>query len=204
MLKNFYRIANLRFYFQLWKEWKRGTYGVLISSNDKRSFQMSVVGPKPNNNSDQSQRTQTIQWANQNSKQTHVTDAKRGEKSRQMSHNLVLFYIWLDDWVARVFLTNRVAWSKTKPCTNYFGHSNITLSNTYNEYKVKWYETSKRWFLSWQIKLLELRRDVGLRFLERAYQESHITINNLIQAVNARLVIWLFEGEESGTGSAFS
>lgn len=41
--------------------------------------------------------------------------------------------------------------------------------------------------MSWQIKLLELRRDVGLRFLERAFQESHITINNLIQAVNARL-----------------
>ncbi|KAJ7333136.1 DAZ interacting zinc finger protein 3 [Desmophyllum pertusum] len=38
-----------------------------------------------------------------------------------------------------------------------------------------------------EIKLLELRRDVGLRFLERAYQESHITINNLIQAVNARI-----------------
>ena len=42
-------------------------------------------------------------------------------------------------------------------------------------------------YFSWQIKLLELRRDVGLRFLERAFQESHITINNLIQAVNARL-----------------
>lgn len=38
-----------------------------------------------------------------------------------------------------------------------------------------------------EIKLLELRRDVGLRFLERAYQESHITINNLLQAVNARI-----------------
>ena len=42
-------------------------------------------------------------------------------------------------------------------------------------------------YFSLQIKLLELRRDVGLRFLERAFQESHITINNLIQAVNARL-----------------
>ncbi|EDO28390.1 predicted protein, partial [Nematostella vectensis] len=29
------------------------------------------------------------------------------------------------------------------------------------------------------VKLLELRRDVGLRFLERAYQESHITLTNL-------------------------
>lgn len=38
-----------------------------------------------------------------------------------------------------------------------------------------------------EVKLLELRRDVGLRFLERAFQESHITINNLIQAVNARI-----------------
>lgn len=41
-------------------------------------------------------------------------------------------------------------------------------------------------FFACQIKLLELRRDVGLRFLERAYQESHVTINNLMQAVNAR------------------
>ncbi|XP_067046074.1 E3 ubiquitin-protein ligase TTC3-like isoform X3 [Acropora muricata] len=38
-----------------------------------------------------------------------------------------------------------------------------------------------------EIKLLELRRDVGLRFLERAYQESHVTINNLIKAANARV-----------------
>ncbi|XP_032234867.2 E3 ubiquitin-protein ligase TTC3 isoform X2 [Nematostella vectensis] len=30
-----------------------------------------------------------------------------------------------------------------------------------------------------EVKLLELRRDVGLRFLERAYQESHITLTNL-------------------------
>ncbi|XP_031566382.1 E3 ubiquitin-protein ligase TTC3-like, partial [Actinia tenebrosa] len=34
-----------------------------------------------------------------------------------------------------------------------------------------------------EVKLLELRRDVGLRFLERAMHEAHLTINNLLEAL---------------------
>lgn len=95
--------------------------------------------------------------------------------------------------MARVFLTNHGALLSTpnfKP-----------LHIICNEYKVSSTRQVSDDF-SWQIKLLELRRDVGLRFLERAFQESHITINNLLQAVNARLVTWLFDGESEGECAA--
>lgn len=95
--------------------------------------------------------------------------------------------------MARVFLTNHGALLSTP--------SFKPLHIICNEYKVSSTRQVSDDF-SWQIKLLELRRDVGLRFLERAFQESHITINNLLQAVNARLVTWLFDGESEGECAA--
>ena len=49
---------------------------------------MSVVKPKPNYPSSQSRRKQITQWTNQNLKQIHVTDAKRG-KTRASESGLV-------------------------------------------------------------------------------------------------------------------
>ena len=49
---------------------------------------MSVVKPNQSNYPSQSQQTQIIQWTNQNSKQIHVTSAKRG-KTRASKSQLV-------------------------------------------------------------------------------------------------------------------
>jgi len=40
---------------------------------------MSIIKPKPSKYPSQSQQTQITQWTNQNSKQLHVTSAKRGK-----------------------------------------------------------------------------------------------------------------------------
>ena len=62
------------------------------------------------NYSSQSQETQITQWTNQNSKQIHVTGAKRGKTCDRFE-----FYFWLVEKVARDFLTNpREKRSKTK------------------------------------------------------------------------------------------
>ena len=60
------------------------------------------------NHPGQSQRTQTIQWANQNSKQIHVAGAKRGENVHGRVTIGFGFTSWLVEKVARVFLNQSV------------------------------------------------------------------------------------------------
>ena len=62
------------------------------------------VSEKPNqsNYSSQSQRTHTIQWINQNSKQLHVAEKSAGKRV-QVNHDWFWFYFWLDEKVARIF-----------------------------------------------------------------------------------------------------
>ncbi len=71
----------------------------VLTSNCKSSFQLSVANPKPKSNrvhSGQSQRTQTIQWTNQNSKQIHVACRKRGKMC--VSESRLVLILLLVGW----------------------------------------------------------------------------------------------------------
>ena len=75
----------------------------------KGRFQLSVIKELKTKKSpwlwpSQRQRTQTIQWANQNSKQIHAANAKK--TCRRASHHW--FYFWLDEKVARAFIANHL------------------------------------------------------------------------------------------------
>ena len=53
----------------------------LLHVTSQSDFQLRVVKPIQSNHSGQSQRPQTIQWTNQNSKKIHVADINHGKLS---------------------------------------------------------------------------------------------------------------------------
>ena len=70
------------------------------------------------NHFDQSQKTQTIWWTNQNSKQIHVAGAKRGKTTACMSE--LLFILRFIGWESGLSFLNQSQSVETKVNANYF------------------------------------------------------------------------------------